>query len=134
MASICCSPPRERAGDLLLALLQARKGVEDQFEFLLDDGLSRCKVRAHHQVFVHGEVGEHHAPLGHVRKAELHDLVRGQTGDVLAVVEDLPARGFTRPEMARSVVLLPAPFAPMSVTMLPAGTDNEMPCSALMAP
>ena len=28
------------------------------------------------------------------------------------------------PEMARSVVVFPAPFAPMSVTMPPVGTDE----------
>ena len=38
------------------------------------------------------------------------------------------------PEMARSVVVLPAPLPPMRVTMLPAGTVNEMPWRAVMAP
>ena len=38
------------------------------------------------------------------------------------------------PEMARSVVDLPAPFAPMSVTMLPVSTFSEMPCNAAMDP
>jgi hypothetical protein len=46
----------------------------------------------------------------------------------------VPPQDFTRPEIARSVVDLPAPFAPINVTMLFSGTFNEMPCSALMEP
>src|SRR6476469_5723894 len=38
------------------------------------------------------------------------------------------------PEMARMVVVLPAPFAPISVTSSPSSTDSEMPCSASMRP
>ncbi len=36
----------------------------------------------------------------------------------------------TNPEMARNVVLLPAPLAPMIVTMPSAGTDMSIPFSA----
>ncbi len=39
-----------------------------------------------------------------------------------------------RPEMVRSVVLLPAPFAPMRVTISPSSMLNEMPRTARMAP
>jgi len=46
----------------------------------------------------------------------------------------LPPDGFKRPEIARSVVVLPAPFAPMRVTISPSRTSNEMPRSAWMAP
>jgi hypothetical protein len=45
-----------------------------------------------------------------------------------------PARGGTRPEIARSVVLLPAPFAPISATSWPALTSSETPRSAVMPP
>jgi len=38
------------------------------------------------------------------------------------------------PEIARNVVVFPAPFAPMSVTMLPSFTVNEMSCSAVITP
>ena len=41
-----------------------------------------------------------------------------------------PALGGVRPEMALSTVLLPAPLAPIRVTMSPASTFNEMPLSA----
>ena len=40
----------------------------------------------------------------------------------------------TSPAIARSVVLLPAPFAPMSVTMLFSGTVKDIPLTASMPP
>ena len=41
---------------------------------------------------------------------------------------------FISPEMALSVVLLPAPFAPMSVTISPCSTFRSMPFSARIFP
>src|SRR6476469_8781170 len=38
------------------------------------------------------------------------------------------------PEIARIVVVLPAPLAPSSVTSSPSSTDSEMPCSASIRP
>ena len=46
----------------------------------------------------------------------------------------LPLFGFTRPAIERSVELLPAPLAPISVTMLPFGTSKEIPLTASMPP
>ena len=45
-----------------------------------------------------------------------------------------PAVGRIMPEMARIVVVLPAPFEPISVTTLPFGTSIEMPCSTWTLP
>ena len=45
-----------------------------------------------------------------------------------------PPLGLTSPAMALSVVDLPAPFAPMSVTIFPAGTSKDMPLTASMPP
>ena len=45
-----------------------------------------------------------------------------------------PRRGDTRPEMARIVVDLPAPFEPISVTISPSCTSSEMPFTAAMLP
>jgi hypothetical protein len=39
-----------------------------------------------------------------------------------------------KPEIVRSVVVLPAPLAPINVTMAPFSTLSEIPRSALMAP
>ena len=46
----------------------------------------------------------------------------------------MPLRGFSRPETVFSVVLLPAPFAPISVTISPSFTSKEMPLMAWMLP
>ena len=45
-----------------------------------------------------------------------------------------PAAGFSRPEIARSVVDLPAPLAPSKVTTCPASTVSEMPRKASISP
>ena len=46
----------------------------------------------------------------------------------------LPVRGGVSPEIERSVVDLPAPLEPMSVTHSPSSTVSEMPLSAWMLP
>ena len=45
-----------------------------------------------------------------------------------------PDSAFTRPEMVRRVVDLPAPLAPIRVTILPSGTSRSMPRRAWMPP
>ena len=45
-----------------------------------------------------------------------------------------PTRGGVSPEIERSVVDLPAPFEPISVTISPSWTSSEMPFSASMLP
>ena len=42
--------------------------------------------------------------------------------------------GLTSPDIARSMVDLPAPLAPISVTTEPAGTTSEIPCRAAIPP
>jgi hypothetical protein len=46
----------------------------------------------------------------------------------------VPALGRTSPEIARSIVVLPAPFAPSSVTTSPALTSRLTPRNAVIAP
>ncbi len=45
-----------------------------------------------------------------------------------------PALGFSIPLTARSVLVLPAPLAPMSATTSPLPTESDTPLSAWMAP
>ena len=40
----------------------------------------------------------------------------------------------TVPEIARNVVVLPAPLAPRTATISPSATVSETPCSALTGP
>ena len=46
----------------------------------------------------------------------------------------MPSRGWLSPLIERSVVDLPAPFAPISVTISPSRTSIEMPFSASIVP
>ena len=46
----------------------------------------------------------------------------------------LPPFGLIMPEMARMVVVLPAPLEPIRVTSLPFGTSSEMPCRTSTLP
>ena len=46
----------------------------------------------------------------------------------------VPVRGDVSPEIERSVVDLPAPLEPISVTTSPSSTSSEMPLSASMLP
>ncbi len=46
----------------------------------------------------------------------------------------VPALGLSILEMARSVVVLPAPLAPIRATTFPSGTSSETPRSAWMPP
>jgi hypothetical protein len=45
-----------------------------------------------------------------------------------------PSRGGVRPEIDRSVVDLPAPFEPISVTISPSSTSSDTPFRASMLP
>ena len=46
----------------------------------------------------------------------------------------VPRRGWLSPLIERSVVDLPAPFAPISVTISPSRTSSEIPFSAWIEP
>ena len=76
---------------------------------------------------------EHPPPLRAMRDADPHDARGRQAVDPLAGKTDRAARGRMRPEMVRSVVLLPAPFAPSSATTSPGATVRLTPI-ALIAP
>src|SRR5450759_1515787 len=45
-----------------------------------------------------------------------------------------PRRGFTRPEMVRTSVVLPAPLAPSTVVIMPSATVSETPSNATTPP
>ncbi len=53
---------------------------------------------------------------------------------MLLPAKRIPPLRETVPEMARSVVVLPAPFAPSTATTSPSATSSETPWSALTGP
>lgn len=78
-------------------------------------------------------------PLQHVDDALAGQQIGCNTGGVLPLESDpapadVRAVSLTNPEMALSVVLLPAPLAPSSATMSPCPTRRETPATARIAP
>ena len=51
---------------------------------------------------------------------------------VLPWISTSPAAGRSNPEITRSVVDFPAPFAPISATISPSATLREIPFSAVI--
>jgi hypothetical protein len=67
-------------------------------------------------------------------KSARHDLVRRHRRDFLVEKLDAPDFGRSSPEIVRNVVVFPAPFPPMSVTIAPGSILKEIPPSAEIAP
>ena len=66
--------------------------------------------------------------------AKRHDPIGRSTRDVRASNVIVPADGRRRPETVRRVVVLPAPFEPISATSSPWATVSEMPWRARIVP
>src|SRR5215471_1047127 len=60
-------------------------------------------------------------------------VVSARRGSGLPLNTIVPSRA-TTPEIARRVVVLPAPFAPRSATISPSSTVSDTPCNARTAP
>ena len=98
-------------------------------------GPSRAGEGAQVEVLLHRHAGEDAPALGGVGDAPLHDLVRRQLVDALAVEVDLArGRAAAARRCVRRTVVLPAPLLPMSVTRLPASTENDTPFTASIRP
>ena len=77
-------------------------------------------IGAHAQVIDHGHALEDGAAFRHVADAQPDDLVRRAAHDAFALEVDACRRvGRISPEMVLSSVVLPAPLAPISVTICP---------------
>ena len=116
-ASICCSPPDSRPARRS-AMLGERREV-----LVGDVGVEPLAAVSEPEVLGDGEAEEHAATLRHVGDAEL--CPRGGRAARRCrspSTRITPAIGRTRPEIARSVVVLPAPFGPSRATTSPAPT------------
>ena len=93
-----------------------------------------ARVRAHREVLVDGQRAEHAASFGHHREAAAHQRERRLPGDVARPrsARCPPSTG-SRPQMPFSVVVLPAPFAPIRHTSSPSPTSRSMPLHRLDA-
>ena len=90
--------------------------------------------RAHLEVLGHRHPREEPAALRRLGDPALDDLVRGDAVISSPWKRSSPARGRFSPLIERSVVVLPAPFAPSSVTISPSCTSSEMPLRAWIEP
>ncbi len=96
--------------------------------------LSRALEGAHLEVLEHGHAPEQAPAFRRLRDAGLDDLRRAAAREIVAVEVIVPLRGRIRPEIVLSVVDLPAPLAPRSVTISPSPTTIDTPLSAWIAP
>ena len=73
-----------------------------------------------------------------VKEGEIVTLIgangAGKSTTLRSISGLVPPLTFTRPLIARSEVLFPAPFAPIRVTISPSLTAKETPLSASMPP
>ncbi len=112
---------RQRAAILAPAFLQDGEEAEDPVEILVADcpGAGRrpspgspCTLHAR----------EDAPAFGYVADAQGYHLMGGQVADLHPSKRMVPLDGWTKPEMVRSVVVLPAPLAPSSATISPSST------------
>ena len=124
---------RQRAAALVDALLQPR----EQIEHLLESSskyLQIIEARAHLQVFLHGHARENAAAFRRLGDPQARDIMRRQLRDVVAgkMIGRCRARGL--PKIVIISVDLPAPLAPISVTISPWFDRDVTPLSARMLP
>ena len=135
MASICCSPPENvPAGWLRRSSEDREEVVGARRRSLAMPALSlRAKAPRIEVLLDASGAGRSAGPRGSGR-GRGDDLVGGGAVDPLALEADLPALRLSSPEMVRSVVVLPAPLVPISVTTWPSSTVKVMPLTASILP
>ena len=119
---------------LALALLEAREQLEDAVDVVADRGVAaqvKAPISRFSSTVIRGKIRR---PSGDLRDAELDDLVRRAGRDLAPSNRIAPRRARFSPEIERSVVDLPAPLEPISVTISPSLTVSEMPLSASIEP
>ena len=89
IASICCSPPRHRAGELVAALLQAREDARTPCSMSASISLVVADEGAHLQVLGDRHAREDAAALGHHHQALLDQVPGALALDAAAQELDL---------------------------------------------
>ncbi len=114
MASICCSPPDMFAAFWSGDAAQDGKQLEQLLLSLPTFGATRVGGATEHQILRDRELPEHCAGLRASTRMPLREILSGRpAGDIGSAEVILPAAVGNRPHSALSVVLLPAPFAPI---------------------
>ena len=85
---------RQRAGELLPALLEPRKPCIHAFDVSIDLGLVTALVGTGEQIFPHAHLREDQAVLRHKRNAPADDPCRGQANEFVVAEPDRSASRF----------------------------------------
>ena len=124
IASICCSPPISVPASCCAALAGAGKRSKPMLvrrsNFLACRGTDRRRARGSPRPSCSARRGA----LPGSARCRRDDPVGRQAGDGGPRRGCCRARALSSPEIARSVVLLPAPLAPISATVSPAPTSR----------
>src|ERR1700681_3043873 len=135
IASICCSPP-----DSVQPSFPARPRSFGNTPSASSTSLSISARRARRAVAPSRRLSMTLRPGKMRRPSGTCAIPSATTSSGCSPSSGLPANrivpddGAITREIALSVVLLPAPFAPSSDTISPSATTSEMPCSASTAP
>ena len=138
MASICCSPPDKVPASWLRRSLRRGKSSIARSKSPCTSPLGRLPVRRGKapkiRLSVTDMVAKTRRPSGECASPSLA-MVKDSMPSVRWPFKLIsPAVGLIMPEIARMVVVLPAPLEPISVTTLPLGTSIEMPCRTCTLP
>ena len=124
----------QRARLLVLALGEPREEREDAVETLLMPERSLRWKAPISRFSITLMRGKRRRPSGDWLMPILTTLCGGSSVMSVPWKWIVPSRGWLRPLIERSVVDLPAPFAPISVTISPSCTSIEIPFSASIEP
>src|SRR5439155_1309730 len=103
----------------------------DAEEALLDRGLASERLR---RALEPDAALVHHVEAVRERQGHLERLPDEQDRRTSPAKRTRPPRGRTTPMIESSVVVLPAPFRPISVTTSPSPTASETPCRTCASP
>ena len=133
-ASICCSPPDSVPAGL--APLQRREDVvyASSTRLVVSAASSLARAAARRSVSSTPRLGKMPRPSGTCSRPRR--VIRSAGWPVMSSPPNRtqPAMAGIIPEMARSVVVLPAPFAPSRATISPSSTSRSMPNTTGMRP
>ena len=131
-ASICCSPPDRVPPACHERSFSRGNRSNTQFKSSVRSSLRRyAPIFRFSSTVMSGKIrrpsGTSVMPLDTIRLESMPVMSSSRK-------EIFPAEGFTSPAMARRVELLPAPLAPIRVTISPSGTSRLMPLTASIPP
>ena len=138
IASICCSPPDKVPASWLRRSLRRGNRSIARSRSPATSPLGRLPVRRGNapsvRLSVTVMVANTRRPSGEWARPSLAMWYDSMPSMRLPFSVISPAVGWIMPEMARMVVVLPAPLEPIRVTTLPLGTSMLMPCRTCTLP